>query len=264
VTQELRLNFTDAELRFAVTEEVAGVILEGARPPDGLNPALKAMLSELDKQRNPSLQQEIVDAIRQDASNGATSGQIQSLAELRQRWNGIVPMLRILCLSEVNDVTSMWHHYAEEYRGVVLQFEAIDALDSVFLMARPVVYQDALPAIADKGVWARCLVREGQAAFVNLFTEYQYVKTTAWAYEREWRLASLARSGESGLFSDWGFSPRELSAVYLGPRCSAADESEILALLVHGLEHVTAHRASIRGAIPKFTFEPLPARSVEG
>jgi hypothetical protein len=260
VTQEIRLNFTDAELRVAVAEEVARLVVDGGPPPDVLNPMLKALLNGLNEQHNPNLRREMADVIRRESSSGPTLGQIQSLADLRQLWSAIVPVLRVLCLSEVNDVTPMWLQYADQYRGVVLQFEALDEVDSVFLMARPVVYQDALPAIANRQAWVRCIVREGKAAFVDLITEYQYVKTTSWSHEREWRLATLARAGDSGLFSDWGFHPRELSGVYLGPCCSEQDERETLSLLSHGLEHVTAYRARIRGVAPKFPFEPVLAR----
>lgn len=72
------------------------------------------------------------------------------MAELKEKWREIVPRFRILCLSELNDVTSMWNHYADEYRGVVLEFEAVDQLDSVFLVARLVTYQDVPPAIEIK------------------------------------------------------------------------------------------------------------------
>ena len=37
----------------------------------------------------------------------------------------MVPTFRILCLSELHDVTPMWQHYADAYRGVVLEFEAL-------------------------------------------------------------------------------------------------------------------------------------------
>jgi Protein of unknown function (DUF2971) len=110
-------------------------------------------------------------------------------------------------LISINDVTSMWLHYADSYRGVVLAFEALDEIDSRFLVARPVVYQGTPPAIADPQVWARCIVGQTESAFTDLFTEYQYVKTTAWSYEREWRIASIARPGETGLFGDYGFPP---------------------------------------------------------
>jgi hypothetical protein len=155
----------------------------------------------------------------------------------------------------------MWNHYADSYRGAVLQFEAVDKLDSVLLVARPVVYQAEPPAIADARAWARCMLRKDGRTYLDLFTEYQYTNTPDWAYEREWRIATFRRSGESGKFSDWSFAPRELVGLYLGPRCSEEDQAEILALLNDGLEHVSVCRALITGAAGKFTFDAIPGPS---
>ena len=179
--------------------------------------------------------------------------QFETFAELRQVWRELVPLLRVLCLSEGNDVTAMWNHYADRYAGAVFQFEAVDQIDSVFLLARPVIYQDAPPAIASKENWARCLWEIGPLTFQDLITEYQYVKTTDWSYEREWRLSTIGLGAEH--FSDYGFQPRELTGVFLGPQCSESDEQEILGLLSHGLEHVSAYRAYIAGPEAKFTFQ---------
>jgi hypothetical protein len=154
----------------------------------------------------------------------------------------------------------MWNwvtHYADSYRGAVLQFEAVDELDSVWLLARPVVYQAAPPAIADPRTWAHCMLRKDQRTYLDLFTEYQYTKTPDWAYEREWRIATFAFLEESGEFSYWAFNPRELVGVYLGPRCSEEDQTNILALLTEGHEHVRVFRARITGAAGKFTFEAI-------
>jgi hypothetical protein len=97
----------------------------------------------------------------------------------------------------------------------------------------------------------------GSLKFEDLITEYQYVKTTDWAYEREWRVATLGF--RKGLFEDWGFKPRELAGVYLGTQCSQDDEKEILGLLGHGFEHVSPYRACIVGPDAKFTFQPIRA-----
>ncbi len=155
----------------------------------------------------------------------------------------------------------MWNHYADSYRGVLLQFEAVDALDSVWLLARPVVYQAAPPAIADARRWARCMLRKDKRTYLDMFTEYQYTKTPDWAYEREWRIATFALPEESGECSYWAFNPRELVGVYLGPRCSEQDQTDILALLTNGFEEVSVFRTRITGAGGKFTFQTLPEPS---
>jgi hypothetical protein len=259
VTQELRLDFTAAELGAALTEELADLIVTSGPIRDTVFPELKTVLAILGEASLVE-RQRMAEWFRKNPP-GTTAGQGEALTELKRRWSEIVPNLRLLCLSETNDVTSMWNHYADSYRGAVLQFEAVDKLDSVLLIARPVVYQAAPPAIADVRTWARSMLREDERTYLDLFTEYQYTKTPDWAYEREWRIATFARSGESGEFSNWTFHPRELVGVYLGPRCSEPDQTNILALLANGFEHVAVFRARITGAVGKFTFEAIPTPS---
>lgn len=188
-----------------------------------------------------------------------TSGQIESLLALKDMWKEMVPTFRVLCVSELHNVTPMWLHYADEYRGVVLEFSAIDELDSAFLMARPVIYQDSPPAIADVDTWVNAMLGQG-VSYENLFTKYQYVKTSAWSYEKEWRIVSGKRPGESGLFGDYGYHPHELTGIYFGPKCSTRNREDLLALLAHGLEHVQAQDAVPDSQQARFVFRAISKR----
>jgi DUF2971 family protein len=258
VTQELRLNFGAEELTAAVVEEIADLIVRGDPIHETVLPELKALFALFDG-ASASERSQLAERFRTNPP--ATTSQEAALDELRKRWSEIVLDLRVLCMSEAPDVTSMWQHYADEYRGVVLQFEASDELDSVWLIARPVAYQDAPPPIADARTWARCMLRRGALTYMDLFTEYQYTKTTDWVYEREWRVVAFALPGESGKVSYWPFRPRELTGVYLGPNCSEEDQASIMALLKKGLEHVQVCRARRAGAAGRFSFEPVPRLS---
>ena len=142
----------------------------------------------------------------------------------------------------------MWLHYANSYQGAVLKFECVDQLDGAFLVARPVSYQDTPPAIADKQVWARCMLGRGEKTYYDLFTEYQYVKTHRLVIRTRVanRVASAWPRANLGLFADYEFYPRELTGIYLGMCCSEEDQTDILSLLTHGLEHVLAYRARAR------------------
>lgn len=200
VTQELRLNFDEAELSAVLTDKVASLIEEGDFSNSVKHPAF-ALLLRVVRYASPDIRRVMARELRQNIGT-PTSGQIQAFAALRDKWREMVPTFRVLCLSELNDVTPMWLHYADEYKGVVLEFSAIDELDSAFLAARPVIYQDTPPAITDSHTWARCMLGQSESTYRDLFTEYQYVKTTPWSYEKEWRIVSGARPGESGLFAD--------------------------------------------------------------
>jgi hypothetical protein len=253
----LRLNFNESELNQAVVEELAELYEGSDLDYEPSRPRQRLLKTLMDKLRGlPDLRRRVIEEWRLSAG-ATTPGQIEAMAELKERWRDVVPRFRILCLSELNDVTPMWNHYAGAYRGVVLEFEAVDQLESVFLVARPVIYQDAPPAIANKEIWARCISERGPLTYRDLYTEYEYVKTTSWAYEREWRIVSFARDDEPGLFSDFGFFTRELAGVYLGAQCSKDDENDILDLLKHGFEHVSIYKANIVGTETRFTFQRI-------
>lgn len=252
-SQELRLNFDPAELTALLNEEWVSLIEQrnaGSVP----HPILAILGRQLDSASSDERKKFVRDFHRETADT--THGQNDTFDALKQHWRNVVPRLRVLCLSELNDVTPMWLHYADEYKGAVLEFESIDEIDSCFLVARPVIYQDAPPAIADARTWVRCLFGQTQTTLVDLLTEYQYTKAMSWAYEREWRIVSSARSGDTALFTDYTFHPRELSRVFFGPQCSGADQSAILLLLSNGLEHVSWYEAVVGAEDGRFTFRP--------
>lgn len=253
VTQELRLHFNPNELNSMLNEEWA-LLIEQGRAGSVKHPVL-AMLGKLLDAADPSQRTNFANQRRRDAPT-TTPGQIAALDELREFWRQVVPTLRVLCLSELNDVTPMWLHYADAYGGVVLEFDSVDEIDSCFLVARQVKYDDTPPAIADARTWVRCLLFHTEKSFIDLLTEYQYTKTMSWAYEREWRIVSRARPGDSGLFSDHGFHPRELSRIFFGPKCTEADKTDIVALLSNELEHVCCCEAVPSREATKFTFRP--------
>jgi hypothetical protein len=256
VTQELRLDFDEAELGETLAEEFAKLIEE----PDSLavprHPAVAALLAVLKTHSNDDLRRKVAENVRQGSSL-PTTGQVQAFAALKQVWREIVPTLRILCLSDSKDVMPMWQHYADSYQGAVIEFECLDGLDSAFLAARPVIYQDGPPRIASRQIWARCMLGQTETTYRDLFTEYMYIKTTAWSYEREWRIVTKARPEESGLFTDFPFSPPELTGIYLGERCLDENQADILSLLTHGLGHVSAYRALADVTQSKFTFKRI-------
>lgn len=243
ITQELRLDFDEKELSRMVQEEFQKMILNH---PANLPAPTQKMQAFLDTVRNLrySQRKNLVRQLQQTFSP-VTTGQETAMQKLRQEWADMVPTFRVLCLSERNDIVPMWVNYAHESTGVVLELRCVKELDSPYFVARPVKYTDSPPAIADVQVWARVLLGSASKTFRDLFTELEYVKSTDWAYQREWRIVSFMRPGESGKFSDYGFDPRELSAVYFGSACSEKDQSEICALLKNGFSHAGVYKMQI-------------------
>jgi hypothetical protein len=83
------------------------------------------------------------------------------------------------------------------------------------------------------------------------------VKHTHWAHEFEWRVITYRRPGEAGLYSDYGFHPWELPAIYFGSRITDEDSRGLTSLLTHGFQHVRILKAVENQKELKITFEPM-------
>ena len=125
VTQELRLNFDEHGLNSAMTERVAWLI-EYAEPATFnvkhpfFGPLIRGAMGQA-----PDARRNMASDLR-EGIGGPTPGQAAALQLLKDTWSAMVPTCRILCLSKVNDVAPMWHHYADKYQGVVLEFLAVE------------------------------------------------------------------------------------------------------------------------------------------
>ena len=138
VNQELPIDFDETQLNIVLNEKIALLIEQGS-PPSSVSHPVFAELLRVASTANLEKRLEVASEMWQNPVT-TTTGQIQAFSDLKEMWREIVPTLRILCLSELNDVTSMWWHYADKNKGVVLELESVDEIDSCFLMARPVTY----------------------------------------------------------------------------------------------------------------------------
>lgn len=253
ITQELRLDFDVNTLKHIVEEKFSSMV-EGTLECAYIRSSLLAKIMDMVKGLNIEQRKLMAIELRR-CKKDPTIGQIDAHEMLKSEWSDIVKNFRILCLSELYDVTPMWQHYADAYKGVVLEFSAVDDLDSAFLVARPVIYRDEPPAIADPEVWAQCICGQTPLTYEDLFKEYEYRKTTDWSYEKEWRIVSYAKPGEGELYYDYRFNPRELAGVYFGINCSSADKADIEHLLSFGFEHVRCYSGHIDSRKGKIAFE---------
>ena len=162
----------------------------------------------------------------------------------KKQWTKFIPEFRILCLSEICDNLLMWSLYSDSHKGAVIELQCINELDSAWLEAQPVTYQDSPPILATKQEWIKHITEQ------NPLDVYQWkfyepctiTKTTDWAYQKEWRIVSFSRPGESGHYSDYRFSPREVRSVYLGCEMSDENANDIISLLKYNLNHVKVYQ----------------------
>jgi len=124
----------------------------------------------------------------------------------------------------------MWYHYADSYRGVVIEFKCIDEVDSPWLAAVPVNYPEEKPAVYTAEGLAAILTMRHELAVKEIRKSGTYNKSPDWSHESEWRIASYKRPGETGLFSDYTFNSLEIGEIFLGPQMPQNIQSEIISL----------------------------------
>ena len=95
-------------------------------------------------------------------------------------WKFNVERWRIYCLTSRADSVQMWSHYAEQHKGVCLEF---DAAQEPIRRAYEVLYRESLPALGPD------ILIDAKAMFDGVLLN----KAMAWSYEEEYRI--LARDG---------------------------------------------------------------------
>lgn len=150
------------------------------------------------------------------------------VSELNQSFQTALKDAKVLCLSERRDSLLMWSHYAELHQGVVLELACVPEIDSVWGAAMRVKYQNAMPPAFDDEDLIRLASGQGHSSPHALLDKFVTAKAQDWAYEREWRVV-LHFTDPSQATQDIRFSPKELTAVYLGCRMSDGHKEEIAA-----------------------------------
>lgn len=122
-------------------------------------------------------------ALLQRLSAGERAGIVQRLR--RHKWtpqeiaNFLAEMestMGVFSASQDPRNEPMWAHYSADHRGYCVQFDTTQ--DGVFLLAQKARYSDVFPTIT--------LPRDP----THDNTETYLHKSSAWAYEREWRLVT--------------------------------------------------------------------------
>jgi hypothetical protein len=132
--------------------------------------------------------------------------------------------LGVSCFSAKNDNFLMWSHYAEEHRGLCLEFD--------FSREIPMMLQQGFLMINSYMLNMRKVVYTDSTAIVNLQSVCRdrfspvYYKSKHWEYEQEYRSVRPA----VGVFP---FDPTFLQAVYFGMRATTNDMDDIRNLIGH-------------------------------
>lgn len=215
----------------SVSNELMKLVLELiAHPPEDtshLHKQLETVVKAVKMGLPQDLRTNLLSEYRKNFTSAARSS--AGLDSFQDLWQSLLPTLRILCLTDSPSHVAMWYHYADKYKGVVLEYSPSELSDSVFFRANPVTYPEIKPAFYGASGWAEFLTMKSDIAAHKLLDEAIFTKSPDWSYESEWRILTFAKGGKiEELFSDYRFFTQELTGIYLGPLLADQDKLDIL------------------------------------
>jgi hypothetical protein len=228
VPRELSFGLAPGQILEACVQRMTEYIEQPPADTTELEPKVRLIVEAVKRGIPQDVKAELLEGIRETAA--AQRPTSERMDDLRARWRSYIADFRILCLSESPAHMAMWYHYADCYRGVVLEVRCVDALDSAWLAAKPMVYSTAKPEVYTARGWASLLTLRTEIAVRKMMDIATYTKAADWACENEWRIVSSKRPEDTGAFTDYKFDARELAGVYLGPMIAPEGEREILEL----------------------------------
>lgn len=189
-----------------------------------------------------------IDLARQTLMRSYTDDIDQRISESAEILRGNMDAVGVLSLTDVADNVVMWAHYAENHCGFVIEFDTqhsplIPQSDESGWQGRPVPV-----TYRESRVQVPC-----NSASLELPDEVVLVKTSAWQYEREWRVvrdrshASRILTPNGTEISLFDITPEAITAVYVGNSASDATEDRLRSILQNrpALRHVRLVRAKV-------------------
>lgn len=255
VPKELILGFQEEELLEALVDEITRIVQNPEVKLLHIKPKLDALVQDL-RAIPEELRKRFISEMRRLAPKNADPFTVP-LYEFLNYWKNLIPRMRIISLSEVNDSMPMWCHYADKHRGVVLALDCIEAIHSPWLIARPIIYQDDPPLLAKEAL-IRSITGQQPFDYEQFCLDCVHIKKADWTYEKEWRVVkTIARAGEDDLYSDWAIHPRNFGSIYLGHEISEENEKDILAILDYELSHMSVYKSIYNSSECRLQFNKI-------
>lgn len=138
--------------------------------------------------------------------------------EVKQQLDCLMKSRGILSLSKQWNSPLMWSHYADEHKGICIEY---DISQAVCESPKMVDY------MGDRGILISKVVdfvfNNSETSKEEIEHKYFYTKAGQWDYEEEWRYVSNVQGTQS--------VPFPLCGVYFGMRCEISVVSSIVKLL---------------------------------
>ena len=145
----------------------------------------------------------------------------------------------VLSFSAARDSTLMWSHYADNHRGVCLEF-SLEKWQDMSRNLYPVAYQVKRPPLQ---------IDEQSFEQGQLVQAVALTKDQGWEYEREWRVLGRAPG-------DFPFPSDALVGIIFGCMTSDADKARVTRAVTHRM-HVAFYQAKMKEG--QFGLDILPS-----
>jgi hypothetical protein len=141
-------------------------------------------------------------------------------SQIKHILDAEMSLFGVLSLAERWDCPLMWSHYADEHRGLCIEY---DLIENACSNIKQVSYKHPRSIrISELIQWKLSKSTEAQKRILDT---YFFAKSPQWRYEREWR----------DLHPSCGVNPApfRISGVYFGLRCDAAIQTSVVKLFAN-------------------------------
>jgi len=149
--------------------------------------------------------------------------------ELERFVETMLASTRVLCLTVDPDNDAMWERYAENRRGVLLEFRHIPEYSTPLLAARRVTYAAETPIVGSGLDFL--LFGDTRELRTRCLESIIYTKKADWQYQREWRAVTWRTDESDSLYGDYRFHRAELASVTVGVGASNSWVSRVQQLV---------------------------------
>ncbi|MDR3602071.1 MAG: DUF2971 domain-containing protein [Desulfosporosinus sp.] len=122
----------------------------------------------------------------------------------------VIDSSSVYSLSEDNSNILLWAHYADNHKGICIEFSTMN-LNSIFSTIKRMNYSSTVPVI-----------HRNQRAVSELANDIFLNKTIDWSYEKEWRIISSGNSYYKPIIES------DITGVIIGERISQIDREWVI------------------------------------
>lgn len=115
----------------------------------------------------------------------------KELSSLRKEFDNMRQTTGISCFSESDTSLLMWAHYANNHRGICVEYELLEINQKTGFSPVPVIYSNERAVF--NSISLDTIEKDTTRVFINSLTS----KSSEWSYENEWRI--IQDEGACGL-----------------------------------------------------------------